>query len=339
MEIKSRDQYKMFDKILSDRHYNTWPSWQIVFEWEDEISKCLQLPIENSPGHARKSVKGFAQKVGRKILKNDGTSISRKISEKEKFLYFEMIPKVYNSFSNHKSAISVIIDFWKKDRVEDFKKYYENSSPLLVTSLEVIHFLERENFEGKLVHFPMSLPDKYRISDDECFEKQYDVILAGRTNPVLLKYFEQYKDKHPDLEYVYREIKNGKFSYYSNKTGFLGDFKDREAYAGLLSRCKVAFYATPGIDGGEERTGGFNPITPRIFEILAAGCQVIMRYSENSETNFFELPSLNPSANNYNEFERQLTSALNEPAPVAKNAAYLNQHYTSSRMEILKSLS
>lgn len=332
-------KYNIFDKILTDRHYNNWPSWQIVYEWEDEISKGLQLPIENSPGHARKSVKGFAQKVGRKILKNDGTSISRKISEKEKFLYFEMLPKGYNSFSNHTSAFPVIIDFWKKDRVGDFKKYYENSSHLLVTSLEVIHFLEQENFQGKLVHFPMSIPDKYRISGKESFEKKYDVILAGRTNPVLLKFFEQYKDKHPNLEYVYRAVKNGKFSYYSNKTGFLGDFKDREAYANLLSRSKVAFYSTPGMDGGEERTGGFNPITPRIFEILAAGCKVIMRYPENAETQFFKLQSLAPSAGTYNEFEAQLTAALREPAPIAKNAAYLNNHYTSGRVEILKSLS
>lgn len=38
-------------RILSDRHYQTWPSWHIVYEWEDEISQILQIPIAKSPNN------------------------------------------------------------------------------------------------------------------------------------------------------------------------------------------------------------------------------------------------------------------------------------------------
>lgn len=326
-------------EILSDRHYNDWPSWQIVYEWEDEIAGSLDIPVKETPNQKRKTFKEFLKRTGRKIFNTDFSGMSLPNYGKEKrFLYFEMKPKNFHSFSNHKNAIPVIIDFWEKEGVEDFKKYYSNCSHLLVTSLEVMNFLKENNFRPKLIHFPMSLPDKYKLSENEQIEKKYDVILAGRTNPVLADFFETYRNKHPELEYVYREQKDGKFSYYSSKTGLLGDFESREAYSQLLSRSKIAFYSTPGMDDENGRTGGFNPVTPRLFEILAAGCHVLMRYPENEETQFFDLPALAASAADYNLFEQQMDAALKSPAPIKRNSDYLENHYTSRRLEILKKL-
>lgn len=326
-------------KIFSDRHYNTWPSWQIVYEWEDEISLHLQIPIENSPNEKSRSVKEFLKRTGRKIFKRDFSVLSsEEIGKEEVFLYFEMRPKNYHSFSNSKNAVPVIIDFWNKDKIEDFKKYYKDCPRLLVTSLEVINFLKKENFPGKLLHFPMSLPDKYRIKTHVKFEKEFDVILAGRINPVLLRFFEEYLKEHPDLEYVYRQEAEGKFSYFSNKKGLLGDFESREAYFSLLSKAKIAFYATPGMDDEKGRTGGFNPVTPRLFEILAAGCDVIMRYPENEEAEYFRLSSLNPSAKNYQIFKQQMDKAIDAPSPIERNSDYLKEHYTSTRLKIIQSL-
>lgn len=327
------------EKIYSDRHFNTWPSWQIVYEWEDEISEKLKVPLAKSPYNARRSFKGFLQRYARKLLNRDLTSNSAKGKDAEKFLYFEMRPRDYHSFSNTNPSIPIIIDFWKRDQVEEFKNYYKDCSHLLITSLEVLTFLKKNNFPGKLVHFPMSLPDKYKITSSQKFDKKFDVILAGRTNPVLLKYFEKYKEKNPHVEFVYREEKNGEFSYFSNKRGLLGDFESRQAYNHLLSMAKVALYSTPGMDDNKGRTGGFNPVTPRLFEILAAGCEVIMRYPENEETKFFELATLAAPALSYEQFEQQMHDALHSPAPIKRNALYLQQHYTSKRLEIIKTMS
>ena len=35
--------------VFTDRHYQDWPSWHIVYEWEDELSHALHLPLKNSP--------------------------------------------------------------------------------------------------------------------------------------------------------------------------------------------------------------------------------------------------------------------------------------------------
>lgn len=31
--------------IYSTRNYNTWPSWHIVFEYEDKFAECLGIKI------------------------------------------------------------------------------------------------------------------------------------------------------------------------------------------------------------------------------------------------------------------------------------------------------
>ncbi len=56
-------------------------------------------------------------------------------------------------------------------------------------------------------------------------------------------------------------------------------YEDKQAnlgsYINLLRASKISFYSTPGIDGGEKRTGGFNPVTPRYLELLSAQCQLL----------------------------------------------------------------
>ena len=35
--------------IISDRNFETWVSYQLIYEWEDELSRTLQIPIINNP--------------------------------------------------------------------------------------------------------------------------------------------------------------------------------------------------------------------------------------------------------------------------------------------------
>lgn len=331
--------------IYSDRYVQDWPSWQIVYEWEDEINRGLDLPIVRTPHYAgsfitRVLTKSFKLIFGKNNIPPYLIKFSFFFTEglfNKKCLYFLMSPRFNIDFSSSYYVIPVIIDFWIADRVEEFKEAYQACPFLLVTSLEVLDLLNKHNFPNKLIHFPLSIPDKYAIAENDKIDKKYDVVLAGRPNEVLFEYLKAYETKNPDLEYVYRDIVKGVFHFYSNKTGYLGMFNTRESYFELLKSAKISFYSTPGIDGGKE-TNGFNPVTPRLFEILAAGCHVIMRYPENRETEFFQLSSLGTSVDSFSSFEQQMEKALNSPSPIKRNAKYLEDHYTSKRINILKNL-
>ena len=177
---------------------------------------------------------------------------------------------------------------------------------------------------------PLTLPDKYRLNPDVPIEKTYDLVLVGRQNPVLLDWLRKYEKSH-SITYVYRgEISAGEFPYYTNRGEYVGNINTREDYFSLLRKSKVAFYTTPGMDGGDKRTNGFSQVTPRFLEELSCGCNVIARYKENSDTDFFELDKMITNVNSYNEFAMAMQQALVTTPDLRKYAEYLDKHYTST---------
>lgn len=326
--------------VFTDRHYQDWPSWHIVYEWEDELSHALHLPLKNSPEGSKHVLYNMFKHIDHKVF-NGG--VGRMIADwghrdKGCCLYFEMCAKRYKSFSNSRRTIPVIIDFWDKEGIERFKKLYADCPYLLVTSLEVLNFLKTNQVRNNLIHFPMTLPSMYRLNPAQSFDKKIDIILAGRKNPVLWNFLKQYEAAHPDIEYLHQIRKDGELYYESNKKGIVGKFHTRREYMNLLKTAKVAFYATPGMDGGERRTGGFNPVTPRLFELLSGGCHIIARYPKTVETDYYRLDEICPSITTYPAFESQLSNALKSSPPTEANAAYLKDFYTSINVELLKKM-
>lgn len=321
--------------IYSDRHYQSWPSWQIIYEWEDIIAEHLNLKISNSP-YSNNSAKKLLHKFLKKTIHNDFSSPFFS-NNKSLLLYFEMQAKKYHSFSNQKNALPIIIDFWGEKDLKNLNKYYKNCPIIFVSSIEACNFIKSGNPNLNIVHFPLSLPDKYYLNSNQSFKKQFDIVLAGRVNPVLWEFLQTYEISHPEIEYLYQEQQNGELFYRSNKKGIVGNFQNRNAYYDLIRSAKISFYATPGIDGGEKRTGGFNPVTPRFLELLSAGCHVIARYPENAESLFYKMDSICPSVNNYEAFEKQMDFALNsQELLVKRNSEYLLDHYTSKRINTLQ---
>jgi hypothetical protein len=328
-------------KIYTDRYLagHDEPSFQLVHEWEDQVSALTQLPICDSRP-LRRWRENF---VARNLVRIPGAfallqACDTMATRETKSLYFAMSPQYKTSFSVRANVIPIIVDFWKSVDLRAFYRTYINCPMVLISSLEAFNFLRSMDCPLNLCHFPLSLPDKYRTSPDSQFEKQYDVLIAGRPNPVLNEFLQRYERENPSLEYVYQTVVAGNFCYSSNKSGIIGAFNDRASYVRLLRASRVGLYSTPGIDGGEKRTGGFNPVTPRLFELLAAACHVVARYPDNDDTRFFELNEICPSVDSYADFAATLKVALNTPPPVKRHHVYLQKHYTSARVDLLNRL-
>ena len=223
-----------------------------------------------------------------------------------------------------------------------FEKQYSRHKIVFVTSKEVYDRLHSLNCKLNIQHLPLSLSDKYKISKDTRYEKEFDLVLMGRQNPVLLGFLEQYIKKHPDFYYVYR-VENErsfekKFIYKTNRGEVIGDIVDREQYFDLMRKARIGLYSTPGTDDTSGRTNGFSQVTPRLFEYLSCGCHVIARYINNSDTQFYGLDKYWPSITTYDDFERAMDLARSTEPDMRLYSDFLSKHYTSVRAKQLKIL-
>ena len=69
--------------------------------------------------------------------------------------------------------------------------------------------------------------------------------------------------------------------------------------------------------------------------MLTNECVVIGHYPDNADTCYFELRSIIPNVNDYEQFERELDSLRVKQFDFDQIAAYMNKHYTSTRAEML----
>lgn len=330
----------MIDRIYSNRTFERWPSWHLVHEWEEDLAHYFNIPLVSS--YSRTLF--LDNKISRNILSakpvlDIAQTADRYFSRKVKSLVFEPAPKHHFSFTASTNSIPLLIDVWKGFDVKEFERVYRNCPLVGISSKELLQFLVGKRVSLPLVHTPLSLSDRYRLSEGASYEKKYDVLLAGRRNAVLWEYIHIFAGKFPEVEFIYQENVGGRLNYVSNKRGTLGEFQSRAQYVGLLRSSRVALYATPGIDGGEDRTGGFNPVTPRFLELLAAGCHVLGRYPDNPDTRFYRLEEILPNIREYDQFEELMLRYLSGERPdLHLYRKYLENHYTSRRAEELKTI-
>ena len=313
--------------IITTRHYNTWPSWDLVYEWEDVLKSKLQLDFYyDSKLMNNRYIKKIP--VFNKLFQTD----------KPSFMY-EMSVGRPNNRNNKKNIVPCIIDFFlTKEQLPSFYKRYDKHKIVLVSSKEVYDFLKSVDCPINIGHLPLSISDIYKIRQETVFDKKYDLVIMGRTNPVLLDFLKKYSKSNPHFRYVYRVLKDGVFNYYTSDGETLGDICTREKYIQLMRSAKVGFYGTPGIDGGETRTNGFNQVTPRFLELVASQCHIISRYHQNSDTDYYEFPRFGKSVETYEEFCSIMDVCLSKPVDRKFYSEYLQRHYTSMRAEQLAEL-
>jgi len=312
------------NKLITTRKWNHWPSWDLVFEWEDVFKDYFNLEFYYDP-----AIFKYAWRIPIPAL-------TQMLHTSEPALLFQMSADTKGGY-NKRNIIPCLIDFFVPEKnIQKFEKAQSNHPFLLVSSKEVIEYLQRRKYAKPVYHFPLSIADKYAFSADILNKKKYDLVLVGRTNTVMMDFLHKYTERHPGFYYVYRELKGNVFNYYTSRGEFLGDISTRDQYMSLLGESRVGLYATPGMD--TSRTNGFNPVTPRFLEMVASGCHVLARYPVTSETDFFELSKFSPCIDSYEMFEERMDKALSEEVDVKFYEAYLAKHYTSKRCELLKTI-
>lgn len=323
--------------IITRRHIESWPSWDVVFEWEDIISDCLKIPILPLKKSFYRTITIEKERVQNFLnalhalapIKRGKSSIGESL-----FLFFQMNIKGFLPFSQFelRSIVPYIIDaFIDKDDLNHINIKYSSCPLVLISSLEVFDFLKANNSTLNIFFLPLSISDKYK-GQQELIEKEFDVVLAGRTNPTISEYLDRYLESKPEIEIVYRKkIENGNFIYFSNKRGEIGNIVSREDYMNLLKRARIGVYATPGM-GDEIRAKSLNPVTPRYLELLAAQCHVLALYPKTNETTYFELDRVCQSLDSYHMFESVINKYLKSPVNLEKYNSVLDKHYTSKRV-------
>ena len=324
-------------KILSAREWNKNPSLQVVYEWEDIIaSECnieldltTQCVVNNS---YNRPVHIYLQKMIRhSFLKKYIDSAFNFYKRKKQFyLAFYLYPlPVVNHYLHQDNFIIILLDCFE-DVIDRVPGYFSKTKLLFVTNLEVYDRLKTSPIAAKIRYVPLSISDKYYSG--KVPEKSIDVLQIGRQNPVLHNWMLAYVKKHPQTEYVYASIENKKHSYFSTTKGFLGSIDGRGNFMDFLGSAKVVLLSSPGIDGGEMRTGGFNPVTPRFYESAVKYCYMVGRYPEDGED--FKYNKINlvcKNANSYPEFENYVSEMLATPFnQQVKYQQFISDHLTST---------
>lgn len=317
------------NRIDSQRKYQTWPSFHLLYEWEDVLSGECDISIR-AVNKIQFRAQKYLSKLGLENLLDRGDDVT---------LFFEMTASVEGALKYTARRIPIIVDYFLND--EDSAMFLRNlakAEKVFVTSREAYEYLLGRGADPAVVkHLPLSLPDKYRLGENVKIEKVYDLIPLGRLSPTFEKYLNRYKESHPGLKMLTRRIEDGHFNLYDADGRLVGNADNRSSYIEMLRKARVMLYSTPGYDDDKE-TNGFSQVTPRFLEALACGCNMIMRYPDNADVRYFELEKFAPSVESYEEFERQMDRALTAKPDMKLYMEYLKKHYTSHRAMELKKI-
>lgn len=310
------------------------PSWDLVHEWEDDLSKYLGVQLV----HSNRLIK-LLNKIFRKFPFLIPVLKIFKIKKGKNLLYFEMNASFNNPLYNNNCMIPIVIDFFLKDEdISDFLCRHKNCKAIMISSKQAYDKILTFNPQVPVFHLPLTLSNRYR--NDTKYQKKYSLTLFGRQNkdPFFVNMVKKYANEHPDFEYVYQDpedmnFKNG-YVYKTNKGKVIGQTNTRSEYMELVRATKIAIYSTPGF-GGRKDTYGYDQVTPKFLEYIASQCYVILHYPNNSDTRYFALNTFSESIKDYSDFKKLMDTYLNKEPDYEFYKNYMDKHYTSSLIEIL----
>lgn len=302
----------------------------IIYEWEDDISREIDIPIVNTP-----SIYNFV---------NRHKNLPQLIAPYKDTFRFVVNGRDSDNPMNSKHIVPCIIDFFEKEgQLQEFYSKHSKNKIVLLSSPFDYQYLKEKKCPINIGLFPYSLSDRWAITNTK-IEKKYDVVLTGRQDPLLYSFFVEYIKKHPDVSYVKRgkglenDVQKNK-EYYLNGKDCIGAVETREEFMTLQSQGRVSLYGVQGYMDGF--TKGFYHMTPHFLEIIACASHVIARYpigADGIDAQYYEFDRFSPSVETYEQFEYTMDNALKSEVDLNKYQSYLKKHYTSTRVQELVKL-
>lgn len=320
-------------KQIYTRRYSPGQNYAqpIIYEWEDVISKELNIPVLSFPSF-----------YGRVNHYNIYTPL---IGPHRDTFRFVTNGRNFDEPMNSKHIIPCIIDFFEKeDQLKEFYSKHSKNKIVLVSSPFDYQYLKEKKCPINIGLFAYSLSDKYAIANEKT-EKKYDIVLTGRQDPLLYSFFKEYVKKHPEVTYVKRgqELENDEKKtkgYYLNSKDYIGSVDNREEFINLQAQGRVTLYGVQGYTPNNFTTG-FYHMTPHFLEIIACGCHVLLHYpsgADGADAQYYEFGKFSPSIETYEAFESAMDKALNSEVDYKMYSTYLKKHYTSTRVKELQEL-
>lgn len=297
--------------VVTNRDNSSWPSWLMVYEWEDILAKKLSAELV-----------GYQSWLKKRRSKHHANEYA---------LCFLLLASNLERLIGDDHLIPVVMDLWKND-IELFKQHASNFKLIFVTSLAAFNLL-RDHGCTQVAYLPYSYPDQYLL--DSVPTKDIDIMQFGRTNPVLDDYMIQLQKKYPHLNYVTTVRHQGKIFFHSSLHGLLEASDTRLKFMSMLGRCNISLVSTCGMDGSRD-TGGFDPVSPRFYESAACYCRMIGRFPHNDEFELFGINRIAERVDSYCQFETAIMNYIGKPFDRFDDYnEVLRLHLTSSRADII----
>ena len=329
----------MLTKIASRRNFLSASCYDIVYRWEDELARTLGIDVVDDERLANAALNRMGHSRFWRMASLLFPKMANRLSSTSGALAFELDVWRDPGF-NRPDVIPCIIDFQERSWLHllCFALSFRKCKVVLVSSKEACEFLKRRGIPLPIRHWALSIPDGLVSADRLRSRKRYDLAMMGRVNPVLSGYVSRYAREHPDFVYVSKVVRDGHVAYESSRGELVGFADAYDDYLRIMEMAKIGVYCTPGMDGSRSDARGFNQVTPRFLEYLSSGCHVVARYADNADVAYYELPSVCPNVESYDQFEREVDQMRRTPVDVERRLKYLARHVTSVRAEELREI-
>ena len=254
---------------------------QIVEEWEDDFAVELGLPLQDMSVYELRSNSRFGGVISRlssvySPWDSGGRWRSRPVAEFG--LEFLLWPPRYSAnYCIQPDVVPIVLDFWA-EHMPSAEKVFARSPHLFVTNTEIVQKLASTSLGSKASYLPLSV--SIRHVKPVTIPRTIDLIQVGRKNRWLHEWALEYVRLHPGATYMYSDTSGMWPCWTATDRGRLEIDTSRASYWQLLRSSRISLVSAPGIDGGEVRTGGYNPVTPRFYESAAARCHLIGRFPQ-----------------------------------------------------------
>jgi len=310
---------------------------QIVEEWEDDFAAELGLPLRDMSAQEKRAngrLGALRRRLPGGLVPWDDAGRIPLARAGARSLAFLLWPPAHPaSFWVQPDVVPVVVDFWRT-HLAQAERVFARSPVVFVTNREIQLALADTSLGARVHYLPLSVSARH--VRPVSVPRTVDLIQVGRQNAKLHRWALDYVGLRPGANYLYADTSGTWPRWTATDRGPLEVDNSRASYWALLRSSRVSLVSAPGIDGGEARTGGLNPVTPRFYESAAARCHLVGRFPrDGADFVANRVASACRHADSFEEFVEAVDHARHAPPPVEALDAFLVGHTSA---EVARSL-